>query len=202
MKDNNQHKEYILNPGEAIARYMKLEEEIAQSHFLSEYQKLGVNLNFTYFWATDLFRCLLKKADITAQQFNVLRILRGQHPKACTVNLVKARMLDKSSDVSRIVDRLYKKKLLKRSQCETDRRSLDVKITKKGLALLDSLSEIDGFFPLLFSNLSEEEAATMNALLDKARDIPAEQMEYFEKLCPDLTSRYGIQKDEPEAQNT
>src|SRR5688500_16480790 len=105
---------------------MKLEEEIQQSRFRNEYHKVAINITFTHFWLMDQMRQMLKPYGISMQQFNILRILRGQHPKPATINLLKERMLDKSSDASRLVERLKKKGLVERVTCEKDRRSVDI----------------------------------------------------------------------------
>ncbi len=149
---------------------MRLEKEIKQSSFRNEYHKLAVNLIFSHSWLMAKINNLLKKFDITPQQFNILRILRGQYPSSSTVTLLRERMLDKMSDASRLVDRLCKKKLVERRVCENDRRKVDVYITKKGLNLLKYLDKyIIRIDDVLMKNLSEDEAKKLNKLLDKMR---------------------------------
>lgn len=149
---------------------MKLEEEIQQKEFKSEFQKALVNIIYTYNWIESRHKEFFKQYDLTPQQFNILRILRGQNPKPCTVNLLKERMLDKMSDASRIVERLRIKGLLERTVCPTDRRSVDVAITKKGLDLLSKMDEkVEEHNRELFKTMSEEEAKKINELLDKLR---------------------------------
>jgi len=149
---------------------MRLEKEIKQSSFRNEYHKLAVNLIFSHSWLMAKINNLLKKFDITPQQFNILRILRGQYPSSSTVTLLRERMLDKMSDASRLVDRLCKKKLVERRVCENDRRKVDVYITKKGLNLLKDLDKyIIRIDDVLMKNLSEDEAKKLNKLLDKMR---------------------------------
>jgi DNA-binding MarR family transcriptional regulator len=148
---------------------MKLEEEIKQKTFRNEYEKLVVNVLFTGNWMYLVNTKSLKPAGLTLPQYNVLRILRGQHPKPATVNLLIERMLDKSSNASRIVDKLLKKNLVVRKVCKKDRRSVDVLITEKGLELL---KQIDGFqdeWRKTFKKISKEEAKSLNNLLDKLR---------------------------------
>ena len=147
---------------------MKIEDEI-KSTFECEHQKALVNLMYTNFQITASMRDHFKQFDITAQQFNILRILRGQSPNACSIGLLKERMLDKSSDVSRIVDRLLLKKLIQRTECKTDRRQKDIMITKKGLDLLKIIDADDTRYSSLI-NLSLAEAEQLNTLLDKVRD--------------------------------
>ena len=148
---------------------MKLEEEIQQEKFRNEAQKLAINLTYTNCWLNTLYHSFLKSSDITVQQFNVLRILRGQHPNPCSIKLIKERMLDRMSDASRIVDKLKSKELLNRRECPVDRRSVDIVITEKGLNLLKSLDVIDENFKATFSALTPKEMTTLNNLLDKLR---------------------------------
>lgn len=148
---------------------MRLEDEIKQSKFKSEYHKLGVNIIYTANWISRHHEKVCKKFDITPEQFNILRILRGQHPKPATVNLLIERMLNKSSNASRLVEKLRKKDLVDRQTSETDRRACDVYITKKGLELLDELDKMENEWNDLISHISEQEAHTVNTLLDKLR---------------------------------
>lgn len=149
---------------------MKLEDEIQQKEFKDEFQKALVNIIYTYNWVEARHKDFFKQYDLTPQQFNILRILRGQHPKPCTVNLLKERMLDKMSDASRIVERLRIKELLHRSVCPSDRRSVDVAITKKGLDLLKRMDlQLEEHNREILKTLTEEEAKQLNALLDKLR---------------------------------
>jgi DNA-binding MarR family transcriptional regulator len=147
---------------------MELEKEIAQKSFKSERHKAMVNIIYTYFWANNLTRNDFNTYDITPQQFNILRILRGQFPNPSTVNLLKERMLDKMCDASRMVDRLKQKELIERCVNKKDRRSVDILISQKGLDLLARIDvELDQ--EKLMKHLSEEEARQLNTLLDKLR---------------------------------
>jgi DNA-binding MarR family transcriptional regulator len=103
------------------------------------------------------------------QQYNILRILRGQYPKPATIKLIKERMLDKMSDASRIVEKLRLKGLVERTICPNDRRNVDVCITEKGLGLLTQLDKHDGEVDAKLSSLNTEEVAQLNSLLDKLR---------------------------------
>lgn len=149
---------------------MKLEDEIHQKKFKSIQQRLMLNLIYTTNWVTAKQDSLFKDADVTIQQYNVLRILRGQHPNPCSIKLIKERMLDRMSDASRIVDKLNTKQLLVRRECPNDRRSVDVIITDKGLELLKSLDHLDDLSKQMLKSLSTEEINTLNFLLDKLRD--------------------------------
>lgn len=129
-----------------------------------------LNLIYTTNWLTSKQDSLFKDSDITVQQYNVLRILRGQYPNPCSIKLIKERMLDRMSDTSRIVDKLYTKKLLERNECPNDRRSVNVIISDKGLELLKSLDYIDDISKQSLKSLTTAEINTLNELLDKLRD--------------------------------
>ena len=148
---------------------MKLEEEIAQRKFRNERHKLIVNILYTYGWLTALHTQIFRKEGITSQQFNVLRILRGQHPNPTTIKLIRNRMLDKMSDASRIVEKLCQKGLVLRQTSDHDRRHTDVFITKKGLKLLMTLDKCDKIFDNHTANLSLKETEVLNTMLDKLR---------------------------------
>ncbi|MES2284248.1 MAG: MarR family transcriptional regulator [Bacteroidota bacterium] len=149
---------------------MKIGNEIKQTKFKSEYQKMLINILFTSGWLTSKHASQLKPYGISSQQYNILRILRGQHPKPATVNLLIDRMLDKNSNASRLVEKLRLKKLVERAICPDDRRAVNVAITKKGLDLLIELDEHEeGFINKELKKLSEEEAEQINMLLDKLR---------------------------------
>lgn len=151
---------------------MGLEQEIKQSkQFDSEYEKLIVNLIYTNSWLSEQQLKTFKPFGITAPQYNVLRILRGQYPKACTVNTIIDRMLDRMSNASRIVDRLETKGLVERKVCKTDRRAKDVVITETGLSLLDKVDEASVMWIGRFRSISKERIAEANALLDEMRLI-------------------------------
>lgn len=129
-----------------------------------------LNLIYTTNWLTAKQDVLFKDSDVTVQQYNVLRILRGQHPNPCNIKLIKERMLDRMSDASRIVDKLFVKKLLDRKECANDRRNVDILITDKGLQLLKSLDHVDELSKQMVKSLSDNEINTLNNLLDKLRD--------------------------------
>ncbi len=149
---------------------MKIEEEIKQSAFKNEYQKVQINLIYTSGWVQQAQASLFKPYGVTLPQYNVLRILRGQHPRPATISLLIERMLDKTSNASRIVDKLEKKELVTRKQCLTDRRTVDVLITEKGLTLLAEMDKMESGAGTGITNLSLEEADQLHALLDKIRD--------------------------------
>jgi DNA-binding MarR family transcriptional regulator len=147
---------------------MKLEEEL-QSKFESEYHKLGVNIIYTQYYIHRRIQKLLKPHGLTNQQYNVLRILRGQYPKAANINLLIERMLDKQSNASRLVDKLHAKGYVDKTTNELDKRNADVKITDSGLALLEEIEPRMQDHIKEFEVLSLEEAQKMNELLEKIR---------------------------------
>jgi DNA-binding MarR family transcriptional regulator len=147
---------------------MSIENDIQQAKFRNEYHKMSVNLIYTSNWLMERNKQYFDNADITPQQFNILRILRGAGTPLSTLQ-IRQRMLDKMSDTSRIVDRLVKKELVKKVICKTDRRLVDVTITDKGLSLLEALDGFNDQMDASVSNLTEEEALALNGLLDKMR---------------------------------
>jgi DNA-binding MarR family transcriptional regulator len=148
---------------------MKIEDEIKQPRFRDVYQKVAVNILFTSGWLMGRQQDFFRPFGITTQQFNILRILRGQQPNAISGVEIKSRMLDRNSDISRLLDRLLKKDLISKCQSENDKRAANVSITQKGL---DLLVQIDDKFVAAergHFKLSEDEAAQLSQLLDKAR---------------------------------
>lgn len=149
---------------------MKLEDEIRQSSFRSEKHKLLLNLMFTSSWLQHRIQKQLKNYDLSPQQFNVLRILRGQHPKPVTITLIQERMLDRQSNASRLVDKLRKKMLVHCEKNPDDRRFVLVQITDKGLELLKTIDQQENDFVGLLQNIDDREAQQLNQLLDKIRE--------------------------------
>ncbi len=148
---------------------VKLEEEIKQKSFSNPHHKLIVNILYTGSWMNLLNANHLKNFGITLPQYNVLRILRGQHPVPASVNLIVERMLDKSSNVTRIVDKLIAKEFGVKKTRKDDKRGVDVKITKKGLKLLAEIDRHKEELEGSFKTLSKSEAEQLNELLDKLR---------------------------------
>ncbi|NSL90281.1 MarR family winged helix-turn-helix transcriptional regulator [Chitinophaga solisilvae] len=144
-----------------------LEKLITQKNFENDYQRGLVSLIFVGNWITSRHQQFFKRYDITMQQYNILRILRGQHPKAASINVLKERMLDKMSDVSRLVERLRKAELIERRSCELDRRAVDVRITAKGLELLSVIDQDISQMNDAFKSLNEKDLSQLNKLLDK-----------------------------------
>lgn len=148
---------------------MKLEDEIKQHRFRNAHQKAIINLFFTYNTLSSRMQDILKTEHVTMQQFNILRILRGQYPSPVTNSMVKERLLDKNSDVTRIIDRLIRDGLVSRMNCEEDRRRVDITITDKGLQLLEKLDGRSDEMDRILHGLNEDEAVFLSDLLDKLR---------------------------------
>ncbi len=147
---------------------MDIEDEIQQSKFRNANQKAIINLIFTTNWIFTKQQQFLKPFGITAQQFNILRILRGQHPKSISGTEIKTRMLDRNSDVSRLLDRLEIKKLIQKSVCSKDKRAFDVSVTDVGISLLHEIDKQEKVMENIL-DLTEAEAIILSDLLDKGR---------------------------------
>lgn len=147
----------------------RLEEEI-QSKFSSEYHKLTVGILYTHGRLVAAANEVLRPYGLTLQQFNILRILRGQMPHSSTVSLLKERMLDKMSDASRLVERLRSKGFIERRTSAEDRRQASIMITEKGLETLERIGDFDGILTAVSKVVTEEEARITNRTLDNLRD--------------------------------
>lgn len=145
----------------------KIDEEIRQKEFRNVQQKAVVNLIYTSNWLQNLQHEIFKTFGITGQQFNILRILKGQFPNSLSGTEIKNRMLDRNSDVSRLLERLATKELISKRTCPNDKRASDVLITEKGISLLDKLEKSHAQDKVL--GLTNEEAGMLSDLLDKAR---------------------------------
>ncbi len=148
---------------------MKLEDEISQKKFRNAHHKAAVNIIYTYNWLITYHHGILKKHGITLQQFNILRILRGQHPDPASVKVIRERMLDKMSDASRLVDKLKVKGLVSRSLSSVDRRQVDITLTGKGFQILETIDQENDKLDRFMSGLNDDEAQKLNELLDKLR---------------------------------
>jgi len=149
---------------------MEIEKEISQKKFRSQKQKAIVNVLFTGSWLQLRIKNFMKGYDITPQQYNVLKILKGQFPTPVSTSLICNRMLDKMSDVSRIVSRLQEKELLNVCRSCNDKRLVDIVINAKGIALIEKIDGESDYMDNMASNLSEEEAAQLSHLLDHLRE--------------------------------
>lgn len=150
---------------------MKIQEAIKQSKFKDERHKLVLNILYTSNWMQVKHSRALRPYKITVEQYNILRILRGQHPNPSTINLLIDRMLNKMSNASRLVEKLRQKGLVVRSTNESDRRACDVLITEKGLALLKEMDVVEQVWINEFQHIAEQDAILANNVLDKMRNI-------------------------------
>ncbi len=148
---------------------MGIEKDIQQTNFRNEFQKMGINIIYTANWLNEKMGQILATEDITQQQYNILRILRGSDAPLSTLK-IRERMLDKMSDTSRIVDRLIVKGLVEKTACIKDKRLVDITVSKKGLQLLEKLDSLNDHIDSVLKGVSEKEANTMNQILDKLRE--------------------------------
>jgi DNA-binding MarR family transcriptional regulator len=149
---------------------MKLEDAIKQTAFKTEEERLMINFVYTSGWLSSEQNRFFKRFGISSQQYNVLRILRGQFPNPASVGLIQERMLDKMSNASRLIEKLKQKKLVKRSECSKDRRQVDVLITEDGLKLLEEIDQLIGEMHSICNTLNQTEKKKLNELLDKLRN--------------------------------
>lgn len=149
---------------------MSLEQDIKQEKFSDEHEKAAINVLFTASWLYNRNASRLRVHDLTPEQYNVLRILRGSHPRALMLADITSRMIDKSSNATRLVEKLRQKGLLRRDVCENNRRQVDIIITDAGLELLRQIDQ--DAIPWLDSLriISRDEAKEVNRILDKLRD--------------------------------
>lgn len=148
---------------------MGIEKDIQQTNFRNEFQKMSINIIYTANWLNEKMGQILATEDITQQQYNILRILRGSECPLSTLK-IRERMLDKMSDTSRIVDRLIVKGLVEKTACIKDKRLVDITVSKKGLQLLEKLDSLNEHIDSILKGVSEKEANTMNQILDKLRE--------------------------------
>ena len=148
---------------------MRLEEAIQQKRaFRNEHHKVMVNLLYSNNWLEEKSRDFLKQQNISLQQYNILRILRGSGKPLSTMQ-IRERMLDRMSDTSRIIDRMVVKAIVEKKPNNNDKRLVDITITAKGLQILEELDKQNHELEAIVSALSPDEAKMLNDLLDKMR---------------------------------
>ncbi len=153
-----------------LYKQMNIEDIIKTKTELPFFRKAIVNLLYTENWISDQINTELKTYDISIQQFNVLRILKGQEGKPANLSTIQDRMVSKMSNTTRLVDKLIKKNLVKRVTCKSNRRKVEITITDQGYNFLDEVSPaMNNFEKKITSNLSQEELITLNNLLNKLR---------------------------------
>jgi DNA-binding MarR family transcriptional regulator len=148
---------------------MKLEEAIKSSKFADEKHKATINVIYSAYWLRNNFSMALKKEDLTVEQFNVMRILKGMHPEQMCVKNIGDRMLEKSSNVPRIIDKLVAKKLAKRTTSKIDKRETLVLLTERGISVLEKATALVDNATQEMKGLSESDAQQLNELLEKMR---------------------------------
>ncbi|MEY3441842.1 MAG: hypothetical protein RLZZ519_123 [Bacteroidota bacterium] len=148
---------------------MEIEKEIVQAKFKSSLQKGIVNIIYTSNWIHSRQAKVLKPFGLTIQQYNILRILRGQHPNPASITLLTERMLDKMSNASRLVEKLLAKGYVQRSVCPSDRRQVNVVISETGLEMLKQMEQVLDSFETNLQSLTDEELETLSNLLDRLR---------------------------------
>lgn len=148
---------------------MKIEDQIKSKGFQDEWHKATVNILYSHNWLTKILESRANQWNITLQQYNVLRILRGQYPNPVSNRLIKDRMITDTPDISRLVERIVNKGMVERTKSNIDKRSVDLIITQKGLQLLEDLDKEMMITDILAQNLTEKEAKSLNSLLDKLR---------------------------------
>jgi DNA-binding MarR family transcriptional regulator len=154
-----------------IIDIMKIEDEIKSVKPMSPLQKAGLNIMFTGGWLKGHLETMLKPYDISNQQYNVLRILRGRHPEAANLQDISERMLDRMSNATRLVEKLRIKNYVTRDICPDNRRKVEIRITAAGLELLKVIDPVlDEHNEAILSRITVEEAEIISNLLEKLRD--------------------------------
>lgn len=150
---------------------MSINEDIRQPKFENEHHKMLINILFSADWIDEKIKTVLDQHALTNIQYNILRILKGAKDHPMNASDIQAVMISQKSDMTRLIDRLVKKMLVKRVVCPENRRKVDISITAEGIALLDRIHpEIKSITAAYFSaKISTEEAEILNDLLDKIR---------------------------------
>jgi DNA-binding MarR family transcriptional regulator len=149
---------------------MKLQEALKTDRFRDEQHKATLNVLYTAYWFKSHLSVVFKEHGITEEQFNVMRILKGKHPEQMCVRDIASRMLEKNSNVPRIIDRLVAKKMVKRENSTEDKRETLISLTAKGMEQLDKVSKQVETKSNDIINLSDEEANQLHNLLEKLRE--------------------------------
>ena len=146
-----------------------LSEDIKQATFRNTEQKAGINIMYTANWLRNRVALMLKPHGLSPEQYNVLRILRGQNGVPASVKMVNERMLDPMSNVSRLVDKLFNSGLVERKICPSDRRQVELLLTSNGIRSLEEADESLKELGNIFSGISEERLELLNEILDQLR---------------------------------
>ncbi|MCZ2102328.1 MAG: MarR family transcriptional regulator [Chitinophagales bacterium] len=148
---------------------MEIDKVIKQGKFKDNYQKAIVNLLYTSNYFRDIHQPIFKKYEIQGQHYNVLRILKGKYPDPVTPGYIKEVMLDKGTDLTRLIDKLKKKGWVERRICPHNKRQMDITITDLGVEQLTAMSKEMAIEDSQNIRMTPEEYATLSDLLDKMR---------------------------------
>lgn len=150
---------------------MKIENHIKSNKTLSLHKKMLINVLYTGNWLNDSISEVLKDFDISTQQFNVLRILKGRNGNPANLSDIQERMIAKNSNTTRLVDKLINKELVSKKKCPSNKRKVEILITASGLIFLDQVNEVvENREANIIKHLNEEEIEQLNALLNKLRN--------------------------------
>jgi DNA-binding MarR family transcriptional regulator len=148
---------------------VKLEQAIQSNKFKNEVQKAGLNILYTAWWLKTMMSKELKEFGLTHEQYNVLRILKGKHPEQMCVRDIACRMIEKNSNVPRIIDRLEIKKMVKRASSSLDKRETVITLTQGGITILDASTLVVNRLMDELVLVNEKDARELNQLLEKIR---------------------------------
>lgn len=148
---------------------MKLEEALQMKPFPNDIMKAHLNIMYTASWLKNQLLGRLRPYQLSHEQFNVLRILRGQYPEFINQKGILCRMIDKNSNITRIISKLKERELVEVERSETDKRAYEIRIHQNGLDLLLKIDEERALLEPNLSELTDQEAVLLNALLDKMR---------------------------------
>jgi DNA-binding MarR family transcriptional regulator len=149
---------------------MRIEEIIKSTVTLDDAKKVILNVMFTQNVINDKFNEVLKPYDLSSEQYNVLRILRGQKGLPTNMCVIQERMIAKNSNTTRLIDKLLLKELVTRDVCPDNRRKIEVLITDKGMHILTELDpKVIAHEQQFANNLTTEELEQLNFLLEKYR---------------------------------
>jgi DNA-binding MarR family transcriptional regulator len=146
---------------------VKLEEKIKTKGFESELHKVHINILYTAYIIKQRIAVILKPFSVTPEQFNIMRILRGKIDTGLSIKEISSRLIEKNSNVSRIIDKLERKSLAKRERSGIDKREVKIHLTKEGLELINVTSKALSLNQNRILNISEEDAKTLNNIFDK-----------------------------------
>jgi DNA-binding MarR family transcriptional regulator len=159
-------------PTNFVITIMRIEEIIKSNVTIDDAKKVVLNVMYTQNVIAEKFNDVLKPYDLSGEQYNVLRILRGQKGNPANMCIIQERMIAKNSNTTRLIDKLLLKDLVTRNVCPENRRKIEILITQKGLDLLQELDpKVLENEKLFANNLSQNELLQLNSLLEKYRNL-------------------------------